>query len=492
MVRLLCFTVVAIILKTWSVAADEVHLGGRGCDGPHCEDESPTNTLLLMQTQLRFQSNMTIQNHIASTHKEVPIGSKQHQMSIGSNASLPATTLNQLSEESYCPDPVTIQLPTNCEEDVVTPENVEFCTPKNASVFGVYVRATWVVPNWALDYARDVLTQYLDSDGDGVADDPRLIESLKAGKPLTGFLLLRCRGEIGRGEFKNSWYGIARIGEDPVNVESAIKGSMFERSLLEEFHHGIYHGLQRAYPAVFDGPMSVLGRAVTEAIGTCEDAHTCAPTCDHYNCQNSYDCTFEENSCDGVFHYAEPSCNSGCLVTEGFWHAFSTAFGYKCGPNGQDGLKGEWEVCTAAELESNPKTTPLYKLVTNRDPSQEEFGYRLPTVLPGYTAPNSSVVPPTKPTPPTPAPPSTGDTEGALGPDAGCDDLKSSMEKSMLCFIVEAGLVFIFPDKWPLCKLTLEAYCATQSPSAPSPSAPSPSAQSPSAASPSAASPSTL
>jgi hypothetical protein len=69
------------------------------------------------------------------------------------------------------------------------------------------------------------------------------------------------------------------------------------------------------------------------------------PKCAHYA-----ECRFLEGSCSGAFHYADATCDSRCLVTEGLYWALTAKLGYlesRCAD-----IADEWKACTPALVAS--------------------------------------------------------------------------------------------------------------------------------------------
>jgi len=293
-----------------------------------------------------------------------------------------------------CPDPDLVTPPSGCDPASTAEANLDICLPKKKTLFGVVaIRAAPDVPDWAWTYASNVLARYLDSNQDGHADDSKLIAAMAPTNFRLGFAILKCRGSIGRDRLKDSWLGIARTQ----GQESLSEDTRFQRQVIEELHHGVFHGLEIAYPTVFRSHNSELSAAIDEAYGNCQKSYVCAMAgdCTHYTCTctnapqlcddaGQYDCSFRAGSCYGVFHYATPSCGGECLVAEGFYHAWTTAYGYKCAGNAV-GMASEWEVCTASALACNSQTAKLHALVTGTAASQQTLGYVLPSVLPDGT-----------------------------------------------------------------------------------------------------------
>jgi len=309
----------------------------------------------------------------------------------GKFASLVVTFLFLVAASGeQCPDPDQSTVLSGCDPDSRFESNLDLCLPKKQRIFGVVVRGAPDVPFWAWTYASNVLARYLDSNQDGQADDGNLIAALAPTQRQLGFAILRCYGSIGKGRLKDSWFAIAHTN----GQESLSEHTRFQRQVIEEFHHGVFYGLEKAYPTVFGSSTSELRAAIDESYGNCQRSYVCAMAvdCKHYTCTctndpqpcddaGQYDCIFETGSCNGVFHYEEPSCSGGCLVTEGFYRAWTTAYGYECAGQAAE-MAAEWGICTAAELESNPKTAKLYAIVTGTAASQQTLGYVLPSVVP--------------------------------------------------------------------------------------------------------------
>jgi len=57
------------------------------------------------------------------------------------------------------------------------------------------------------------------------------------------------------------------------------------------------------------------------------------------------------------------------------------AYGYNCGGDA-NGMAGEWELCSKKDFKTHPMAENLYKLVTGKSPSSDEYGYKLPYGLP--------------------------------------------------------------------------------------------------------------
>lgn len=249
---------------------------------------------------------------------------------------------------------------------------------KKISVFGINVYKYRDADLWALTYAATVLAEYLDSDEDGAVDDPAVIAALISSDGKEGLAVLNERGDVGSGDYKDSFWGISRVGGQAC---LACEGG-FHQQTLEEFHHAVYHGFEIAYPSVFGSePGTELMLAVEQAYGDCEYCSDCAPDCVHYDCQGPDDCSFVEGSCNGASHYATPSCGpGGCLAAENFYLAWTSLYGLQV--DRCEILASEWEPCTPEAMMSDPRVALLYELVSGQAASAATLGYVLPSAAP--------------------------------------------------------------------------------------------------------------
>jgi hypothetical protein len=281
-------------------------------------------------------------------------------------------------------------------------------------VFGIIVWATPDLPQWALDHSVAVLSQYLDSDEDGVVDYPELVAYLTQWNGASAnerhprdYAVIQCRGDIGSGKLKDILFGVTRTGGQ-MTLDSDTE---FLKVAMEEFHHTVHRGLAGLHPGVFgdDNFNSELLLAFDQAIDDCQVANECCTdagcsSCTTYDCacsdpggtctKNEHSCSFVEGSCTGLYHYPDVGCDRTCAGgAEFFYMAWMTFYGFNgaSGPLGGDCLAVspvEWEICTTADLVANPKARKIYELVAGLSPSKAVEGYVLPTTLPDgvYTA----------------------------------------------------------------------------------------------------------
>ena len=246
------------------------------------------------------------------------------------------------------------------------------------AIFRINVYKYQDAESWALVHAATILAEYLDSDEDGMVDDPAVVDALMSSDRKDGVAVLNKRGDIGSGDYKDSFWGITRVGE-----QACLDGEgHFCQQTIEEFHHALYHGLEIAYPSAFGSvPGTELMLAVEQAYGDCEHCLDCAPDCEHYDCQGPDDCTFIPGSCGGASHYATPSYSpGGCLAAENFYLAWTSLYGLQV--DYCDNLVSEWEPCTPEAMMSDPRMELLYTLVSGQSDSAEQLGYVLPSAAP--------------------------------------------------------------------------------------------------------------
>ena len=171
------------------------------------------------------------------------------------------------------------------------------------AIFGINVYKHKDAAPWAFLYGATVLADYLDSNEDGLVNDPAVVVALTSAKRKDGAAILNQRGDVGSGDYKNSFWSITRVGG-----QTSLEGDgYFQRQTIEEFHHTLYHGLEIAYRSVFGTePGTELMLAVEQAYSDCEFSSDCAPDSEYYDCQGPDDCTFVPGSCCGASHYARP------------------------------------------------------------------------------------------------------------------------------------------------------------------------------------------
>lgn len=264
------------------------------------------------------------------------------------------------------------------------------CFTQSRSIFGINVWGTQNVPEDMFDYTYSVMAEYLDSDEDGVVDDPEVLLALTSDDFSKDVAVLSCRGEIGTGTLKDTFWGITRT-HDETDLEALNEFGVneFKRITIEENHHAVHRGLAIAYPEVFSTDKTAeLSLGIEQAYDDCEYPQDCFPDCQNYDCNEEENrCVFIEDSCQGVYHYSEifDGCDNeteggGCQGSEGYYWPWTTVYGWQ--ENACADIEDEWETCTLEQIASNSLTQILYTLVIGESETQEEYGYRQPSRFP--------------------------------------------------------------------------------------------------------------
>lgn len=293
---------------------------------------------------------------------------------------------------------------------------------KELRVFGVSLVGTPSTPYGAVRHAACVMEQYLDQDGDGVADDASVIEALTA-KSAT---IVMGADEKDLDDVEDSANGRSlKAFEDGRSTQSLYaKETLYDEvdaSLEEVLHLITEKGYADAYPSRFgEYEGTDLSAAVDSVIGDCERAWTCDDRrrrrvrrdrgedpedgdadgeafCEDSGFKKKSDCTAHaccvwdkgkcwygegscetlpacedyadgdwiDGSCAGHFHYADATCDAACLMTEGLYWAVMAMHGALNGGIGKrcDDIAHEWELCTESAMRSTPAAAGLAALV---------------------------------------------------------------------------------------------------------------------------------
>lgn len=194
---------------------------------------------------------------------------------------------------------------------------------RQARVFGVLTLcATEGVSADKLTHAANVAAEWLDNNGDGRADEPRVIAAMEQTQP---FLIMTPKGP-GRAVMRAVEPALrSRVGQDlGANETNPAEG---RDAAQEEIHHLVLNaGWKQAFPDLFmDAPGSVL-----------------------YG-------QWEQAEAQGNYAYNDPTCDAACKVTEFFYLATAAYLG-----SADDLASDEMRLKTRAALsESLPGTAAL-------------------------------------------------------------------------------------------------------------------------------------
>ena len=90
------------------------------------------------------------------------------------------------------------------------------------------------VPEWALDHAVSVLNEFLDSNEDGIVDDPKIMKFLATDEHSKDVAVLTCRGGIDSGSLKDLfWSFVHAHGQESLDEvdDTGIDG--YKRNCME-------------------------------------------------------------------------------------------------------------------------------------------------------------------------------------------------------------------------------------------------------------------
>ena len=143
---------------------------------------------------------------------------------------------------------------------------------RQIDVFGLAVYATAKVPDDKLRHAAGVLAQYLDNDGDGTPDNPRVIAALRKSKGIV-FMFDSDqtfeKTDIHRHIPQRVWNEMMTIGlfADQTLPGAAARGG-FDATLEEVLHLVTAGGYSMAYPEVFgERPGTTIAKAMDKVRG---------------------------------------------------------------------------------------------------------------------------------------------------------------------------------------------------------------------------------
>jgi len=235
------------------------------------------------------------------------------------------------------------------------------------------VFATAGVPEHKVTYAAHVLSQWLDNDEDGVADDQAVYDEMVAHKlcmvlgdseeayapgEFDGMIDHFIPREGVANRYRAQAYG-DQIFPDAINEDGEVVGP--HCATWEEFWHAMSdHGWGAVYPSVFG---THRGTELTDAMDDARGGY-------FREVPDTY-------PPEAWYSYDDTSCDYGCQAGEYFYWLIGTLLGaHDFGGDlfgSCDQIQREWRPCTADELED---IDPVgYALVINP-------AYNLPTVLP--------------------------------------------------------------------------------------------------------------
>ena len=221
---------------------------------------------------------------------------------------------------------------------------------RRTEVFGIPIYATNASPAEKVLHAANVMAEYLDSNEDGIPDNPKFVEAMIRMKAT----LVVAKNEedleaytIPFPNWQNVWTdNIRPLGED----------GKYDEALEEVLHLITDYGWYGAYPEVF-------GREPGTEIAKCSEAARGG--------------RFEEvpdKYPEGAWHmYYDKTCDYNCQISEYIHWGMTSILGGQDYPGTFDRGGKQWKLRTRELVKSGDPA--LYALLTNPE-------YKLPTVLP--------------------------------------------------------------------------------------------------------------
>ena len=230
---------------------------------------------------------------------------------------------------------------------------------RRRKIFGVHVFGTSEVKDHKFDHAANVLSDYLDSDGDGKADSKKLVKSLKREKAVLTIFSDEDQLETFIDKHEGKFESANANFQDLLDFEivTPSDGSNgFDASLEEVFHLISDYGYSEIYPKQFGKKKdSVIGGLMNDARGGY-----------FKKVPNNY-------PKEAYFTYDDKSCDYECQITEYFYWGMTSILGAHQSPGRLEQIRDEWRLNTPAKVEErDPK---LFDLLSN-----PKFG--LPIILP--------------------------------------------------------------------------------------------------------------
>lgn len=323
-------------------------------------------------------------------------------VTVGSNGQMNASMLSSLSQRSV----VEGGFKVSCIPSQLRMYSKWF--DKFIPVFGFPVLAVPEVPDWMVKHSASIFAQFLDWDADGKVNNEKIYQAMLRKRATLALFYHDAPDSFFVQSEKDRTYvitlqsgSIPSWTKDPVNPDTDIvphtvyvmrvpaesvalmrrrtsfsqvsslarRDEQFFDAAVEEIMHLIFDvGYAVAYPRVFAPDQdSLIAQCMVETIADCGFA---------------FNKTFKYPNCNGHWHYDEPTCEFGCLVSEYIFRSLTTLL------DGFDGshndvrkgackdMQSEWPMCTAALLKKyEPRVVDLYDLH-----GKNPFG--VPTVLP--------------------------------------------------------------------------------------------------------------
>jgi len=225
---------------------------------------------------------------------------------------------------------------------------------KHVVVFGIDVYASAKTADDKIIHAANVLAEYLDSDEDGVPNDPEVVNYLVSDN--SALLMTDTESEFERIDWDSvPDHGFGQgLYDEETHPDGAAQG-IFDAS-LEEVLHLVTWGYINVYPAAFGAePGSEIAKAMDEARG------------------GYFGQVPDEYPPNAWYTYYDETCDYGCQIFEYFYWALTSILGAQDFPGRLEQIDDEWRLNTREKVMIGDPA--VYALLTDQQ-------YKLPTILP--------------------------------------------------------------------------------------------------------------
>ncbi len=224
--------------------------------------------------------------------------------------------------------------------------------PKQVDVFGVKILALERTPDKSINKAKSILSQWLDNDNDGNADNQLVVDSLvknncamAMGKSIRKVDSVLDKKLIKQGISQEQTEGIFALASKEPNI-----------AYLEEILHLVTDcGYAKAYPEIFgEYKGTKIALAMDKARG-------------------GYFEKIPKKYPKGAWYtYDDRSCDYSCMVTEYFYWSLTSYLGAH--KNRYEEISEEWKLNSKEKMK---KDELMVKLITNPE-------YKIPKKLPSF------------------------------------------------------------------------------------------------------------
>ena len=251
---------------------------------------------------------------------------------------------------------------SNCSKKEMTGYDYSVFS-KQLNIFGVQILSTEETNDLKINHAANILAQYLDNDGNGTPDNPKVInELIEHNATLVMFKTYgskKYKQFFGSSNWPDGQTTVKRALQDLYDDETHPGGAekgIFDASLEEVLHLITFGGYSNAYPNVFGTQKgSEISKAVDIARG-------------------GYFSTIPEKYPGNAWYtYDDQTCEYGCQIHEYLYWAITSVLGAQEFYGRLDHIQHEWKLNTHQKVRETDKA--FYALYINDE-------YKLPKNLP--------------------------------------------------------------------------------------------------------------